>query len=220
MSKENPVPKIRASLSMLFFALCIMVVCLQVSWRNAMKEVTHRSAPAGSGSGIDIVNRGIHTEDGRDAFLASPLPTCSEHGGDAYAGEHSDSDEELTVSFSSPRDPTGAVLVNNAPTQLNNSVQNTITTPPTLPLPRPEMTDSNNQKTKRSGEELRNSRGSGRGAALMRRYEGNNLRRSEGAAMSSHVAEASSREEECQAQRTEEGYGTLPTRTFVEETDL
>jgi hypothetical protein len=189
LNYEDPTPKIRASLAMLFFALCVMALCLQVSWRNVRKEVTHRSAPPGLGQS-DIGSRGIHTGDGREAFLSAPLPTTSDHYGSDGSGED---DEEVAVTFhhraaeetkraASPA-PASAYAPASAPASSSKSN-----------LDRQKETYASPSKT---------TTGVGRGAALMRRYEGNQGNRESSPPRTAHKADR-------EAGAAEEGYGNLP----------
>eukprot|EP01032_Pedospumella_encystans_P014832 gene14832-17010_t len=115
-SSEDPVPMIRASLAMLFFAIIVMFVCLQVSYRAVKQEWTHRTPPSGH-TASDIGSRGVHTFEGREAFLSQPLATSEEEvdveqgvRGAAYARSNnrsnggrerkeSSSDEEVSLDF-------------------------------------------------------------------------------------------------------------------------
>ena len=78
---------------MFFFALVTMFICLQVSWRAVKQEFTHRTPPAGH-TASDIGSRGVHTFEGREAFLAQPLPTSEDEEGGGGG-----SDEEVAVEF-------------------------------------------------------------------------------------------------------------------------
>jgi hypothetical protein len=163
---------------MLFLAICVMLLCLYVTFRNVRKEATHRQAPSGSGGGSDIGARGIHTEEGREVFLAAPLRTTSDHGsshGRGSAGSEGSDDEEV-VTFAragtyqrdsgnaGPAAAAGRVATSKAgPTQGSGYNVSRSAAPATA---------ARNADTA-SGAKV----GAGRGAALMRRHEGAQFQR-------------------------------------------
>jgi hypothetical protein len=170
---------------MLFLAICVMLLCLYVTFRNVRKEATHRQAPSGSGGGSDIGARGIHTEEGREVFLAAPLRTTSDHGsshGRGSAGSEGSDDEEVVTfaragtSFqrdsgnAGPAAAAGRVATSKAgPTQGSGYNVSRSAAPATAA----GNTDA------AGGAKV----GAGRGAALMRRHEGAQFQRAAAASV-------------------------------------
>ena len=118
--------------------------------------MTHRAAPSSTaGGGSDIARRGIHTEEGRETFMAQRLPTSSDHD-EQSAG---DSDEEIAVTFNPA--PSSLRSAGNSP---DKQLQNRVAATESTEAPPP-------QQQQEYG--VAGVRGAARGAALMRRYEGN-----------------------------------------------
>jgi hypothetical protein len=193
---------------MLFFALCVMGLCLQVSLRNVRKEVTHRSAPSGLGRS-DIGSRGIQTGDGREAFLSAPLPTSSDHyGSDGSADEE---DEEVAVTFHHRAAEESKRSASPAQAPLSTSGS----------APASASKGYLDRQKEKYASPNKATAGVGRGAALMRRYEGNQGNRESSASSPPRAAQVQANAE---AGAVEEGYGNLPrdqqSDSEYEEADL
>lgn len=124
------------------------------------QEISHRTPPIGHRH-TNIGAQGIHTEEGREAFLAQPLPTSdSGHGDEDY-------DEEVAVDFKQSRGSSSPAK--EAAVQLRNPTAAVSTSL------KPATTTSGVKAAgaQQGGESKSGGRGAGRGAALMRKYEGN-----------------------------------------------
>jgi hypothetical protein len=161
---------------MLFLAICVMLLCLYVTFRNVRKEATHRQAPSGSGGGSDIGARGIHTEEGREVFLAAPLRTTSDHGsghGRGSAGSEGSDDEEVVTfaragtSFQRHSGNAGSAAGRVATSKAGSTQSSNYEGPSAAPA-----TAAGNGSSAEGAKV-----GAGRGAALMRRHEGAHFQR-------------------------------------------
>jgi len=75
---DDPLPRMRASLAMLFFTLAALSLCLQISYRSFRREMVLRRAPVGRNDPND--------ESGRP-FFSQPLATSEEEGEEDESGQ-------------------------------------------------------------------------------------------------------------------------------------
>lgn len=122
------------------------------------QEISHRTPPSGHRHS-NIGAQGIHTEEGREAFLAQPLPQHDSAHGSAD-GVDEDYDEEVAVDF---RARGGASAQLRSPTAARTGAASSGNVGNVKP--------SGNVSTGAGSSDA--VKGAGRGAALMRRYEGN-----------------------------------------------
>lgn len=152
------------------FFLSTFATLSQVSWRTVKQELSHRTPPTGHHHS-NIGAQGIHTVEGREAFLAQPLPTSDSGHGSHNDEDDEDYDEEIAVDFKSSRSSPKV----GAPT--SSSVVSTSGSARAVQLRNPTSAAATAVGGGTTGGTTGNAaapvQGAGRGAALMRRYEGN-----------------------------------------------